>query len=65
MRNIADPVNAMADGPKPPCAEVVDDPDDLWRVLIGDYGIVCSVQDEVLTVLNAKIRPRREAYRRR
>ena len=37
-----DPVNAMADGRKPPCAEVVDDPDDLWRVLIGDYRIVYS-----------------------
>lgn len=35
----------------------------LWRYRIGDYRIVCEIQDEVLRVLVLKIGNRREVYR--
>lgn len=36
---------------------------DLWRYRVGDYRILCDIQDEVLTVLVLQIGNRREVYR--
>lgn len=34
-----------------------------WRYRVGDYRLVCEIQDEVLTVLVVRIAHRREVYR--
>jgi len=36
---------------------------DLWRFRVGDYRIICEIQDGVLTVLVLQIGDRREVYR--
>jgi len=36
---------------------------DLWRYRVGDYRIICDIQDGVLTVLVLQIGNRREVYR--
>jgi mRNA interferase RelE/StbE len=36
---------------------------DLWRYRVGDYRIICDIQDGVLTVLVLQIGNRREIYR--
>ena len=36
---------------------------DLWRYRVGDYRILCDIQDGVLTVLVLQIGNRREVYR--
>jgi mRNA interferase RelE/StbE len=36
---------------------------DLWRYRLGDYRILCDIQDGVLTVLVLQIGNRREVYR--
>ena len=36
---------------------------DLWRCRVGDYRILCDIQDGVLTVLVLQIGNRREIYR--
>jgi mRNA interferase RelE/StbE len=35
----------------------------LWRYRVGDYRILCDIQDGVLTVLVLQIGNRREVYR--
>ncbi len=35
----------------------------LWRYRVGDYRIICDLQDEVLVVLVVEIGHRREVYR--
>jgi mRNA interferase RelE/StbE len=35
----------------------------LWRYRVGDYRVICEVQDASVTVLVVKIGPRREVYR--
>jgi mRNA interferase RelE/StbE len=35
----------------------------LWRYRVGDYRLVCEIQDAVLCVLVVKIGNRREIYR--
>jgi mRNA interferase RelE/StbE len=36
---------------------------DLWRYRVGDYRVLCGIQDGVLTVLVLQIGNRREVYR--
>lgn len=36
---------------------------DLWRYRVGDYRVLCDIQDGVLTVLVLQIGNRREIYR--
>ena len=35
----------------------------LWRYRIGDYRIICDIQDETLRVLVLQVGNRREVYR--
>ncbi len=63
MKSIGDRINGLADEPKPPGAEKVEGYE-YWRVRSGDYRIVYSVEDEVLTVLIVRVGHRREVYRR-
>jgi mRNA interferase RelE/StbE len=36
---------------------------DLWRYRVGDFRVLCDIQDRVLTVLVLQIGNRREVYR--
>ncbi|MGD0730919.1 MAG: type II toxin-antitoxin system RelE/ParE family toxin [Terracidiphilus sp.] len=36
---------------------------DLWRYRVGDYRVICDIQDGVLTVLVLRVGNRREVYR--
>jgi mRNA interferase RelE/StbE len=36
---------------------------DLWRNRVGDFRVICEIQDGVLTVLVLQIGKRREIYR--
>lgn len=35
----------------------------LWRYRVGDYRVVCAVEDEVMRVLVVRIGNRRDVYR--
>jgi mRNA interferase RelE/StbE len=35
----------------------------LWRYRVGDYRLICDIQDERLTVLLLRVGHRKEAYR--
>lgn len=37
----------------------------LWRYRVGDYRIVCSIEDDVLVVMVVDVAHRRDVYRRR
>lgn len=37
---------------------------EFWRYRVGDYRILCEIQDERLTVLAVDLGHRREVYRR-
>lgn len=36
----------------------------LWRYRVGDYRIVCDIEDDVLVVLVVDVAHRKEVYRR-
>jgi mRNA interferase RelE/StbE len=33
-----------------------------WRYRVGDYRLICSIEDEVLTVLVVRVKHRKEVY---
>lgn len=63
MKAISSRIDALATEPKPPGVEKVEGYD-YWRVRSGDYRIIYSVEDEVLTVVIVRVGHRREVYRR-
>jgi mRNA interferase RelE/StbE len=36
---------------------------DLWRYRVGDFRVICDIQDKVLTILVLRVGNRREVYR--
>jgi mRNA interferase RelE/StbE len=52
----ADDPCAMGKGLKGPMGE-------LWRYRVGDFRVVCHIQDGVMTVLVLQVGNRREVYR--
>jgi mRNA interferase RelE/StbE len=39
------------------------EPGEFWRYRVGDYRIICEIQDEQLVILAVSIGHRREVYR--
>lgn len=54
---------SLADNPRPHGVEKLAGGEDLYRVRVGDYRIVYSIDDAVLIVAVARVRHRREVYR--
>lgn len=36
---------------------------DLWRYRVGDFRLICDIQDDILSVLVVRVGNRREVYR--
>lgn len=59
---IAERIEALEDDPRPPgCKKMAGA--DLWRIRIGDYRVVYSIEDAQLIVLVVRVGHRREIYR--
>jgi mRNA interferase RelE/StbE len=56
-------IDQLAADPFPPGTEKLNAPTDLWRIRIGDYRVVYTVQRRELLVLILKVGHRREVYR--
>ncbi|MCK6555068.1 type II toxin-antitoxin system RelE/ParE family toxin [Candidatus Binatia bacterium] len=56
-------IDALAANPRPPGVEKLKGAENLWRVRVGDYRIVYTIQDNALLVLVVRVRHRRDAYR--
>lgn len=35
-----------------------------WRYRVGDYRLICSIEDNILTVLVLRVRHRKEVYKK-
>jgi mRNA interferase RelE/StbE len=49
--------------PRPSGAVELKGADELWRIRVGDYRIVYTIQDEELVVLVVRVAHRKDAYR--
>jgi mRNA interferase RelE/StbE len=56
-------IDALATEPRPSGVVKLAGADDLYRIRVGDYRIIYSIQDEQLLILVVKIGHRRDVYR--
>jgi len=56
-------IEALAIDPRPPGAVKLKGRDNEYRVRVGDYRIVYTLQDDVLLITVIKVAHRRDAYR--
>lgn len=60
---VMDAINALADNPRPPGIKAMKGATDLYRLRVGDYRVIYTVQDQRLVVLVLEMGHRREVYR--
>lgn len=56
---------ATADEPRDLAKSLQGELGQYWRFRVGDYRLVCDIQDDVLRVLVIRIAHRKHVYRRR
>ncbi|MBD3241737.1 MAG: type II toxin-antitoxin system RelE/ParE family toxin [Chitinivibrionales bacterium] len=56
-------VLALADDPRPSGVKALRGGADLYRIRVGDYRIIYTVEDRIVTVCVVRVRHRRDAYR--
>ncbi len=65
LRRIAKAIGNLGHDPRPAGATALQGEYGLLRIRVGDYRIIYSIDDTVLTVLVVAIGHRREVYQRR
>ena len=64
-RRVATRIDALATDPRPAGVEPLKGEPDCFRLRVGEYRILYQVERKAHAVLIARIRHRREVYRRR
>jgi mRNA interferase RelE/StbE len=64
LTRISGKVTALAEDPRPLGVEKLSgSAEDFYRIRVGDYRVLYTIQDKVLLVIIIKVRHRREVYR--
>jgi mRNA interferase RelE/StbE len=63
QRRIVAATEALGDDPRPPGSAKLHGADDLWRIRVGPYRVVYTIQDEDLIVLVLRVAHRKDVYR--
>jgi mRNA interferase RelE/StbE len=62
LRRILEKIKALGDNPRPPGCEKLT-AQERYRIRQGNYRIIYSIQDDVLTVWVVKVAHRKNSYR--
>ncbi|MEG4343598.1 type II toxin-antitoxin system RelE/ParE family toxin [Microcoleus sp. A003_D6] len=57
-------INALADSPRPPGCVKLKAKQNQWRIRVGDYRVIYSINDTIFTVKILEVNHRREIYER-
>lgn len=63
-RRILDALEELADNPRPPGCVKLEGEDNLWRIRVGDYRIVYTIDEKKLMVLVVRVAHRKDVYRK-
>lgn len=61
-RRITDAFDGLRENPRPPGCLKLKGEDDLWRIRVGDYRIVYTIEDAELIVLVVRVAHRKDVY---
>lgn len=56
-------IESLAYSPRPDGVKKLASTENAWRIRVGDYRIIYSIEDDVLVVTVVRVAHRREAYR--
>jgi mRNA interferase RelE/StbE len=57
-------ISVLAENPRPLGVEKLSESEeDFYRIRVGDYRVLCEIQDKILLIIIIKVRHRREVYR--
>jgi mRNA interferase RelE/StbE len=62
-QRVAPAIEALRTDPRPPGVLRMAGRQDLWRIRVGVYRVVYTIEDDRLVVLVVRIGPRRDVYR--
>jgi len=68
ISRILEKIDKLADDPRPSGYKKLTDfhisnaPDDLYRIRIGDYRVIYSIEEETITITVVKVAHRKEVY---
>lgn len=68
IARILEKIDKLADDPRPSGYKKLTDfhvsnaPDDLYRIRIGDYRVIYSIEEEIITITVVKVAHRKEVY---
>lgn len=60
---LAKRIDALAGDPRPHGARKLEDMEGLYRLRVGDYRVLYTIEDDVITVTVVRIGHRRDIYR--
>ena len=63
QRRVIKAVEGLASSPRPSGCKKLQGSEDTYRIRVGDYRVIYSVDDSILIVAIERIRHRREVYR--
>lgn len=64
QKRIDKKILALADDPRPHNVKALQGEKGLYRIRVGDYRIVYSVEDKIVTVIIVRVRHRKDVYRK-
>jgi mRNA interferase RelE/StbE len=62
QKRISDQIESLAKNPRPPGVKKLKGYRDYWRIRLGDYRVIYTIQDDCLLVCVIRIGHRREVY---
>ncbi|MGB3495911.1 MAG: type II toxin-antitoxin system RelE/ParE family toxin [Elainellaceae cyanobacterium] len=62
QQNVVDQIERLADNPRPANCKKLKGRDNQYRVRLGNYRIIYTVEDDVLTIRVIKVGHRRDVY---
>lgn len=63
QKRIIKKIEALSQDPHPAGSKKLKGNDEIWRIRVGDYRVLCRIKDAELVVLVVKVAHRREVYR--
>jgi len=63
LRRVLEALTALRENPRPPGCLKLRGAEDAYRIRVGDYRVLYSVDDGAQTIMVWRVRHRREAYR--
>jgi mRNA interferase RelE/StbE len=63
QRRVVARIDSLSDNPRPAGVKKLQGEPNAWRVRVGDYRIVYTIENDLLVILVVKVGHRRDVYR--